>query len=267
MGSMFRRGETERRESCGREQASVGEFAPPALAIDGLGVTYGRVGAVAGVSLSIPVGGSVAVLGPNGAGKTSLCRALVGAVRPSAGTITLNGRRLGDMTPDRRVRLGLALVPEGRGLLGSLTVRDNLLLGAYCQPHDEKDTLEATLGGFPVLRELLSRPARALSGGELQMLAIARALMSKPAVLVLDEPSMGLAPKTVEAVIENLARVRASGTTMLIAEQNAWVGLRLADEVIVMEGGEVVARGTPDSIAKRDDLLRHYLSGLVEATT
>jgi branched-chain amino acid transport system ATP-binding protein len=229
------------------------------LAISELVVRYGAVAALQGVDLEIGPGEAVGVIGPNGAGKTSLLRCLAGLVKPAAGRITLDGRRISGRPAHTVARAGIALVPEGRGTLSPLSVRENLVLGGYHRPRNEVDEHIGELCElFPVLGERLDSTAGLLSGGEQQMLAIARGLMAKPRLLALDEPSMGLAPKVVDDILDALHRVLGQGTAILLAEQNAALVLDATDRSYVLVNGGIVASGAGDEVG--EDLLAHYLA-------
>jgi ABC-type branched-subunit amino acid transport system ATPase component/pimeloyl-ACP methyl ester carboxylesterase len=238
------------------------------LKVDGLRAGYGALEALHDVSFTVERGEAVAILGANGAGKTTLMRALTGLIRARAGTITLDGQRIERRAPEQRVRNGLALVPEGRELFGSLTVRENLLMGAFTRR--DRSALDAeierTLDYFPRLRERLSAPAASLSGGEGQMLSIGRALMSRPQVLLLDEPSLGLAPSIVDTVFGVIARLnREQGMTVILVEQNARMALSVVSSAYVLQGGSIALQGTTESLTHDPSVQRLYLGVGVEA--
>jgi len=221
------------------------------LEVDDLHVSYGRIRAVQGASLIVGAGEVVVLIGPNGAGKTTLLKTIVGILRPDRGHIRFRGVPIQGRPPEALVREGLVLVPEGRAILKHLTVRENLLLGAWSRGDRAAvgEDLERLLGRFLRLGERLSQPAGTLSGGEQQMLAIARALMARPRLLLLDEPSLGLAPLTTAAIFETVRALREDGVTVLLVEQNANQALRLADRAYVLETGAIVLEGP--------DLLEH----------
>ena len=212
------------------------------LAVSGLEVVYGRVHVLRDVDLHVARGELVTIVGPNGAGKTSLLRALTGLVPARAGTVSLEGERVDGRPPEALVRLGIVMVPEGRDLFGPLTARENLALGAYAQPRAARRAarlgdLERVLDLFPALRPRLDQRASTLSGGEQQMVAVGRALMARPRLLLLDEPSVGLAPLVIREIFRVLERLRAEGLTMLLVEQNARAACRIADRGYVLAPG------------------------------
>jgi branched-chain amino acid transport system ATP-binding protein len=231
------------------------------LSVRDLHAGYGGKTVVHGVSLDVPRGEIVTVLGANGAGKSTLLKAIVGLLRRSTGTVELDGRPLPNETPDRALGAGVSLVAEQRELFLSLSVADNLRLGGYQRrgaPDLDAD-MERLLDTFPVLRKRAGQPARTLSGGEQQMLAIARALMAKPAILLLDEPSLGLAPKIVDEIFAIIAAVAAAGTGVLLVEQNAAMALDVAQHGMVLELGEVTLAGPRDSLRQSEAVTSHYL--------
>ncbi len=216
-------------------------------------IRYGAIVAVHGVDLAIGEGEAVAIIGPNGAGKTSLLSAMAGIVRPASGTIAIGGMPLAGLALSDVVRQGIALVPEGRNIFGSLTVMENLRLGATVR----RDTavvsdIDKVFADFPILGQRRDQPAGQLSGGEQQMLAIARAMLSRPKLLMLDEPSLGLAPTVVDKVYELLRQIRDQGVSLLVVEQNASRAFRLADRACIMNGGVFTLVGRPADI-ERDE--------------
>ncbi len=234
-----------------------------ALAVEGLRVAYGRTEAVRGIDLEVAEGQVVCLIGANGAGKTSTMRALSGLKRPAAGRIRFAGREIGGMRPHRIAALGLRQVPEGRQVFSELTVAENLALGAHLVPERAEigRRQDAVLARFPRLRERLAQEAGSLSGGEQQMLAIGRALMGAPRLLLLDEPSMGLAPRFVDEVFSVIADLRAAGTTILLVEQNASAALEVADEAYVIETGRIVLSGPAATVARDARVAAAYLGG------
>jgi len=230
------------------------------LQVEELETAYGPIRALDRVSFEVEQGSITAVLGANGAGKTSLLRTLSGLVRARAGRIRLDGRNIGQLPVERIVRLGMAHVPEGRGVISELTVEDNLRLGGLWRGGGGRDGLAGVYETFPRLAERGAQPASTLSGGERQMLVIGRALMSRPRLLLLDEPSLGLAP-IVAAQIMRLVRDlrRDTGLTVLLVEQNAKAALSVADRGIVLSLGRVVADDDPHSLAADDGLRHAYL--------
>lgn len=231
------------------------------LAIDDLAVSYGPVRALDGVSLQVPRGEVTAVIGANGAGKSTLMRTLAGLVRPDRGRIALDGTDITGLAPEAIVRAGVSLVPEGRSTIPELTVEENLRLGGLWRPKAERAaSLDDALTRFPILAERRGMRAGTLSGGERQQLAIGRALMSQPECLLLDEPSLGLAPLIVSQILElvhDLARER--GIAVLLVEQNAVTALRIATTGIVLNLGTVVRAGNAAEIAADEELRHAYL--------
>jgi len=231
------------------------------LAVDDLQTAYGPVVALDGVSFEIAPGSITAVLGANGAGKTSLLRTLSGVVRARAGRVRLDGRSIDHLPVERIVRLGMAHVPEGRGVIEELGVEDNLRLGGLWRGHGGRDGLEDAYELFPRLRERRTQAAGTLSGGERQMLVIGRALMSRPRLLLLDEPSLGLAPIVAAQIMALLRDLRdRTELTVLLVEQNARAALSIADRGIVLSIGRVVADDDPSALAA-DTALRHAYLG------
>jgi branched-chain amino acid transport system ATP-binding protein len=222
-------------------------------------VAYGGIEVVHGVDLSVAAGEAVGMIGPNGAGKSSILRAICGLVRPAAGEVRFEDRALTGMAPERIARLGVALVPEGRHIFKTLSVAENLRLGARSDNGDE--TWEQTLARFPILRERAGQRADRLSGGEQQQLAIARALLGRPKLLILDEPSLGLAPKMIDVIYELLGGLREEGMTMLLVEQNAARTIDFCDRCLVLSTGKVRAQGSRGELQRNPDVLRAYLGG------
>lgn len=230
------------------------------LKVKGLSASYGSIQAVKGISLEVEQGEIVTVIGANGAGKTTTLRAIVGLHRPVEGEITFCGERIEKLSAAAIARKGIALVPEGRRIFPRLSVMDNLLLGAYQRndPEVGKD-LEEVFSLFPRLKERTRQQAGTLSGGEQQMLAVGRALMSRPKLLLLDEPSMGLAPILVMQIFETILEIHRRGTTVLLVEQNARMALEIADKAYVLETGRIVLSGSAREIAHNPEVIKAYL--------
>jgi branched-chain amino acid transport system ATP-binding protein len=226
----------------------------------GLTSHYGRIPALKGIDLKIEAGELVALVGANGAGKTTLLRTLSGVQRVTAGRVWFDGADITAAQPDRRVRLGIAQVPEGRQVFGPLSVEDNLLLGAYVRPsRDARPALDRVYGMFPALAERRLSPAGMLSGGQQQMLAIGRALMAGPRLLLLDEPSMGLAPRLVQEIFAAIRGLREAGTTIFLVDQNARAALAIADRGYVLETGRIVLAGAGAELAANEAVKQAYL--------
>ncbi|MDX6717327.1 MAG: branched-chain amino acid transport system ATP-binding protein [Baekduia sp.] len=231
------------------------------LKVEDLVVHYGRVPAVHGITLHVGEGELVGLIGPNGAGKSTTLAAITGLVKPSSGTIGFAGEDLVGQPPERIVRQGLALVPEGRHIFGSLTVEENLILGALARTDrsGSEEELASVLERFPILKHYFKAPAGKLSGGEQQQLAIGRALLSKPRLLLLDEPSLGLAPLVVDQVFEVLDDLRSQGITILLVEQNAARTVELADRTYVLRTGSIATSGTREELHEAGGLMDAYL--------
>jgi branched-chain amino acid transport system ATP-binding protein len=215
-----------------------------------------------GVNLAVPENGVIAILGANGVGKTTLMRAISGVYQVNQGSIRLRGTEIANLRSSRIVAMGIAQAPEGRQIFGAMSVMENLILGApSAHRHRFDEVLQRVLTMFPLLRERLKQRAGSLSGGEQQMLCIGRALMSEPKLLLLDEPSLGLAPKIVRQIFDLIKQIRAQGSAILLVEQNARAALKVADYGYVMEGGAVVLEGTAGQLTT-DERVRHaYLGG------
>jgi branched-chain amino acid transport system ATP-binding protein len=234
------------------------------LTLEGVHAGYTAIPVLNGVSIRVGAGQFVAIVGPNGAGKTTVFRTISGTLRPSAGRITFDGQDLGEVRPDRRPHLGIAHVPEGRQVFASLTVFENLEMGAYTEAGRRawKENLDAILGWFPVLAERRNQLAGTLSGGEQQMLAIGRGLASSPRLLMLDEPSMGLSPAIADLIFEKLLEIRQHAKlTILLVEQRVAEALESADQGYVLEAGRVVLEG-PNSALRADDRVRQAYLGM-----
>jgi branched-chain amino acid transport system ATP-binding protein len=230
------------------------------LAVENLRSGYGRIEALHGVSIEVAAGEIVALVGANGAGKSTLLCAISGVQPVSSGRIVFEGRRIDRLPAHARVALGIAQVPEGRQLFGPLSVEDNLKLGAWTQPVSNVEAALAPIFElFPMLANLRHAPAGMLSGGQQQMLAVGRALMAKPRLLLLDEPSMGLAPKLVDQIIETIADLKRDGLTVLLVEQNARAALAIADQAYVLETGRITASGRGAELLADDRIQAAYL--------
>jgi branched-chain amino acid transport system ATP-binding protein len=234
----------------------------PPLVVSDLEVRYGSVGAVRGVSFAVQPGEILGLIGPNGAGKSSTLHAIMGLVRVAGGDVRLGDRSLRGRSPEVVARSGIALVPEGRRIFGELTVDENLRLGLSARRSMEgaEEDVERALELFPIVREFRSRHAGALSGGQQQQLAIARALVSAPDVLLLDEPSLGLSPTVTDAVFEALAAIRDQGLAVLLVEQRAQRTVALANRCLVLANGGVRLTLTPDDAADTERMIHAYLS-------
>jgi branched-chain amino acid transport system ATP-binding protein len=232
-----------------------------ALTVSNLAVRYGGVMAVRSVSFTVAPGQSVGLIGANGAGKTSTLRAVMGLVPRAEGTLRFGDRDLAAVPARDMVRLGIGYVPEGRHVFPGLSVEKNLLLGAYTHRWDSttRDTLASVCDLFPVLGEMRGRLAGALSGGQQQMLAIGRALMARPVLLLLDEPSMGLSPKLVEVIGETLRRLRDEGLSLLLVEQNAMLTFQTTTDCLVLENGEVALSGTAAELSRNPRVRSVYI--------
>jgi branched-chain amino acid transport system ATP-binding protein len=230
------------------------------LTVSDISVRYGPIHAVRDVSLSVEAGEIVTIIGANGAGKSTILKTLVGLLRTTTGDIRLEGESLAALTPAAIVTRGIALVPEGRRVFPRLSVLDNLLLGGYGKPRQQTNhMLSQVLEMFPRLRERKPQMAGTLSGGEQQMLAIGRGLMSQPRLLLLDEPSMGLAPLLVQQIFETILQISDHGTTILLVEQNAHMALAIADRAYVLETGTIVLTGKAEELSANQQIRSAYL--------
>jgi branched-chain amino acid transport system ATP-binding protein len=233
------------------------------LAIEDLQVYYGNIAAVKGVTLYVKEGEIVSLIGSNGAGKSTTLRTISGLIRPRKGALTFNGRNLATMQGHHIVAAGICQSPEGRRIFPRMTVSENLDLGAFLR--NDKSEIdrdrERVLELFPRLRERISQKAGTMSGGEQQMLAVARAMMGNPKLLLLDEPSMGLAPVLVDLIFDTIQTIREQGTTVLLVEQNALAALRIADYAYVLESGTLKLQGPAAELARDDEVVRAYLGG------
>ena len=231
------------------------------LEVENLHVFYGQIHALRGVSFEVDTKEIVTLIGGNGAGKTTTLNAISGILTAAEGQVRLEGQALDTVMPHHIVGKGIVQVPEGRRIFGRLTVQENLSVGAFLRNDKSaiKESEERVLDMFPVLRERLGQTAGTLSGGEQQMLAMARGLMSTPRVLLLDEPSMGLAPMLVDQVFEAVEQIRSQGVPVLLVEQNAFMALQIADRGYVIETGEIVLQGSGEDLLENDDVKRAYL--------
>ncbi|NLU36409.1 MAG: ABC transporter ATP-binding protein [Clostridiales bacterium] len=233
------------------------------LEIKNLHVYFGVIHALKGISLTVNDGEIVTLIGANGAGKTTTLRTISGLEKPADGEIILNGKDITHTSAQERVKMGVSHVPEGRRVFPDMTVLENLELGAYLRKDKEgiaKD-LETVYEHFPILYDRKKQAAGTLSGGEQQMLAIGRALMSRPKILFLDEPSMGLAPLLVQEIFRIIKNINSAGTTILLVEQNASMALQIADRAYVLETGSIVLSGTGSELMKSDEIKKAYLGG------
>lgn len=232
------------------------------LTIQNLNVHYGMIQAVHDVSFHVEQGEIVSLIGANGAGKTTILRTISGLIRPSKGSVTFEGKPIEKEAPQKIVASGLSQVPEGRHVFPGLTVQENLEMGAFLRKDSGvKADYEQVYQKFPVLKERLSQDAATLSGGEQQMLAMGRALMSKPRLLLLDEPSMGLAPIFIKEIFSIIQEIKEQGTTVLLIEQNAKMALSIADRGYVLETGKIVLEGTGQELLDSDEVRKAYLGG------
>lgn len=230
------------------------------LEVRGLTASYGSIKALRGVDLKVVQGSVVAVVGRNGAGKSTLLNSICGVMKSDGGTVRFGDRDLSGMSAQRVTRSGLALVPEGRRIIAPLTVRENLGLSKAARRKSDRDMESWVFELFPILKDRAKQYAGSLSGGEQQMLAIGRALMTHPDLIVLDEPSMGLAPFVVDKVYESLISINNTGISVLLVEQDAVLASSVADYMFVMQQGEIVAKGTPDDLTKNDFITSGYFS-------
>ena len=239
------------------------------LEIQGLACAYGKIEALREVSLSAKAGEVTCLLGPNGAGKTTLMMTLAGILQPTRGSITFEGESLLGLSPAQIVDRGLALVPENRLVFPALSVRENLMAGAYRRKDRAAiaSDIEHQLDRFPRLRERIDQLAGTLSGGEQQMLALARALMSRPRLLLMDEPSVGLAPKVVAEIFGIVRKLHAEGTSIFLVEQNVHMALKVAQHFFLLQQGRVTFSGTPADLAEDDVIQRAYLAGSEHSRT
>ena len=237
-------------------------MADPILKVSNLETYYGPILAIRGVSFEVPAGDIVTILGSNGAGKTTVLKTVSGVMDPQKGSVLFEGREIQRMDPDKVMRLGISHVPEGREVFPFLSVRENLRMGAFTRRDTDEVArdLEAVFGYFPVLKERAEQRAGSLSGGEQQMLSISRALMARPKVMLLDEPSLGLSPKLVRDIFDIIVRInRERGVTILLVEQNANMALQTADYGYVLEVGRIVMADTCQRLLEKEDIKEFYL--------
>jgi branched-chain amino acid transport system ATP-binding protein len=242
----------------------------PLLSLEGLNVRYGEIEALRGVSLSVEAGEVVTLLGANGAGKSTTLRAISGLLKPSSGDVKFDGKSIIALEPEAVVKLGIAHVPEGRRLFPGLTARENIMLGASNRGRVAKDVLmresNEMFDLFPDIRPFADALGWTLSGGQQQMVAVARGLMAKPRLLLLDEPSLGLAPVIVQKVFAIIGEIRKRGTTVLLVEQNARMALSVADRGYVLETGRLAVSGSPAELWSNDEVRAAYLGGRIAKT-
>ena len=231
------------------------------LKVTDLHVNYGGIKAVKGISFEAPDGEVVTLIGANGAGKSTTLKAIAGLIKPSGGTIEFNGEDITGKNTTDIVRMGITLVPEGRRIFPDLTVLENLKIGAYLRKDDLKEDIEWVYSIFPRLKEREWQEGGTLSGGEQQMLAVARALMSRPKLMMMDEPSLGLSPIFVNEIFNVINTIRARGVTILLIEQNANMALRTADYGYVMDTGEITIAGTGEELSGNEQVKKAYLGG------
>lgn len=231
------------------------------LEVRNLRVHYGKVEAVKGVSIGLKQGQIVTLIGANGAGKSSILKAISGLVRPSGGEIHYDGQRIDGQAPDRIVDMGIIAVPEGRKLFKLMTVRENLRLGAYLDRDSRRIAagMEEIFERFPILRDKQNQPSGKLSGGQQQMVAIGRALMARPRILLMDEPSLGLSPKMIDEIAELIVELRSSNLSIVLVEQNANLALHLSDHGYVLETGSIALQGPSDRLLSDPEVARAYL--------
>jgi branched-chain amino acid transport system ATP-binding protein len=231
------------------------------LQVENLHVYYGAIHALQGVSFNVEKGEIVTLIGANGAGKSTILRTLSGILRPREGSIAFNGQEISTLAAEKIVKLGISQVPEGRRIFAPLTVKENIMMGAYTRsdPAEMQETMERAYKSFPRLKEREAQYGGTLSGGEQQMLAMARALMSRPSLLLLDEPSMGLSPILVEEIFKIIAQINQQGTSILLVEQNAQMALSIANRAYVLETGNIVLSGDAKEIASNPDVKKAYL--------
>jgi branched-chain amino acid transport system ATP-binding protein len=234
----------------------------PILEVQDLRVAYGKIEALKGITFSVEPGEVVTLIGSNGAGKTTTLRTISGLIAPRGGSVTFKGKRIDGMAAHKILQMGLAHSPEGRRVFAAMTVQENLMLGAYARtdgPAEVQKDLDRAYEMFPILSERRAQSAGTFSGGEQQMLAMGRALMSRPEMLMLDEPSMGLSPIMMQKIMSTITELRSQGTTILLVEQNAQAALSLADQGHVLEVGTIVVSGPGSDLLTNDEVRKAYL--------
>jgi len=236
-------------------------MAEPLLKVENLTVNYGAIRALRGVSFEVAEGEIISLIGANGAGKTTTLHAISNIIKKAQGTVTFNGNDISATPPDRIVAAGLVQVPEGRRIFANLTVRENLEMGAYTRRDPIRADMEKVFNIFPRLKERIRQVAGTLSGGEQQMLAMGRALMARPRLLLLDEPSMGLSPILVDEIFSVIKRINETGTTVLLVEQNAYKALALTSRAYILETGEIIKSGKAADLMNDEAVKTAYLGG------
>lgn len=231
------------------------------LEVENLSVHYGNILAVDGISITVCKGEIVTLIGANGSGKSTILKGILGVQRASSGNVFFKGRNITKSPTDKIVSSGIAIVPEGRGIVAEMTVLENLELGAYHRKDNTEFTLEMVFEWFPTLKERKQQQGGTLSGGQQQMLAIARAMMAKPDIIMMDEPSLGLAPIIVKSLFKSIVKLKEEGQTILLAEQNALTALKIADRGYVFERGQLVLMGSSHELIENDEVRRAYLGG------
>ena len=231
------------------------------LEVDRIAVAYGEAGALWDVTLRVRRGELLSIVGPNGAGKTTLVNTIAGILKPKAGRILMDGHDIGALPPNRHCEAGIALVPEGRRLFTTMSVAENLDVGSYLPAAKarRRESLDEVLALFPALKDRLHVPAGELSGGQQQMVAIGRALMARPRLLLLDEPSLGLSPLVTADMFRAIRRISTAGITIVLVEQNVGIALRVSHRACVLELGRIVAEGAPDDLGSRPEIRKAYL--------
>ncbi len=232
------------------------------LKLDNVDVYYGAIQALRDVSIKVNDGDIVALIGANGAGKTTTLKTVIGLLRPKKGKVFFKDEDVTHLPPHKRVKMGISIVPEGRRIFSRLSVLENLIIGAYTRKDEGiKEDLNFVMDLFPILKERKDQPAGTLSGGEQQMLAIARALMGKPDLLLMDEPSLGLAPNLIIKIYETIEEINKKGVTILLVEQNITMAQRVANYVYIMENGSIKMSGTPKEVISLEEVRKAYLGG------